>query len=133
MCSSDLIVPMDTARLATGGDIGSAPTVPELIEHALNVREPIASAARSGIPQAHAQQLEAPDHIQVEQRVCVMDSTIATRPTRLPPQIEGADHHLRRIGQAVMQSRKLTRPESTSPMRVFQFTSQTRLALGGPM
>ena len=31
-----------------------------------------------------------------------------------------------------MQSRKLTRPESAGPMRVFQLTSQTRLALRDP-
>jgi hypothetical protein len=61
-----------------------------------------------------------------------MDSTIATWPTRLPPHMEGADHHLSRIDQAVMQSRKLTRSESTGPMSFFQLTSQARLALGGP-
>jgi hypothetical protein len=36
---------------------------------------------------------------------------------------EMLDHHLRRIDQAVMQSRKLTRPESTCPMRFLQLTS----------
>ena len=34
---------------------------------------------------------------------------------------------------ALMQSRRLTRSESTGPMRVFQLSSETRLALGDPM
>src|SRR5687767_1612260 len=106
--------------------------LPELVEHVLKLREPIAGAARSGIPQPHTQELETPDHIQVEQRVRVTNSTIATRPTRLLPQMKDADHHLRRIDEAVMQSRKITRPESTGPMRFFRLTSQTRLAVGDP-
>src|SRR5688572_21259396 len=106
--------------------------LPELVEHVLKLREPIAGAARSGIPQPHTQELETPDHIQVEQRVRVTNSTIATRPTRLLPQMKDADHHLRRIDEAVMQSRKITRPESTGPMRFFRLTSRTRLAVGDP-
>ena len=46
--------------------------------------------------------------------------------------MKAADHHLRRIDQAVVQAWKLTRPEPTCPVRVFQLTSQTRLAVGGP-
>ncbi len=103
---------------------------PEMVEQALKVREPIAGGARFVIPQAHTQQLEAANHIQVEQRMRVANSTIATRPARPPPQIKGACHHLGRIDQAVMQSRHLTWPESTRPMRFFQLTSKTRLAVG---
>src|SRR5688572_28340109 len=51
---------------------------------------------------------------------------------RLPPRMSAASHHLRRIDQAVVQSRKLARPESTGPMRFFQSTSKARLALGDP-
>src|SRR5262245_30903955 len=105
---------------------------PELVEHILNERQPIAGAARSGIPQAHAQELEAADHIQVEQRVRVMDSTTATRPARLLPEMKSADHQLRWIDQAVMQAGKHTRLESTRPMRAFQLASKTRLALRNP-
>src|SRR5688572_14123504 len=39
-----------------------------------------------------------------------------------------ANHHLRRIDQAVMQSGNLTRPEATCPMRFFQLPAQTLLA-----
>jgi hypothetical protein len=60
------------------------------------------------------------------------NAAIATRPTRLTPQMKAADHHLRWIDQAVMQPRNLTRPESTCPMGVFQLASQTRLAAGDP-
>src|SRR5205823_449798 len=105
---------------------------PQRVEDILNLHETAADAARPGIPQAHAQQLEAPDDIQVEQRVRVSDATIATRPARLPPQIEGAQHHLRRVRRAVMQSRNLTGPESPGPMRLFQLTSETRLTVGHP-
>src|SRR5262245_47060796 len=59
-----------------------------------------------------------------------MDAAIATRPARPPPQMKAADHHLRRIDQAVMQSRNVARLESACPMRFFQLTSQTRLAVG---
>src|SRR5271155_344951 len=49
---------------------------PELIEHALNFREPSAGlflceVARALIPEAHAQELETPEYIQVKQRVRV--------------------------------------------------------------
>jgi hypothetical protein len=44
--------------------------------------------------------------------------------------MKAADHHLRWIGQAVVQSRKLTRPEPICPVRVFQFTTQARLIVG---
>src|SRR5262250_3603253 len=60
-----------------------------------------------------------------------MDATTATRPTRLLPQMEAADHHLRWIDQAVMQSWNVARSESTCPMCFFQTTSETRLAVGG--
>jgi hypothetical protein len=46
--------------------------------------------------------------------------------------MKGADHHLRRIDQAVVQSGNLARPESTCPMRFFQLTPKTRLAVGDP-
>jgi hypothetical protein len=46
--------------------------------------------------------------------------------------MKAADHHLHRIDQAVMQSRKLTRPESICPMRVFQLTPEARLVIGDP-
>src|SRR5687767_7066598 len=46
--------------------------------------------------------------------------------------MKSADHHLRRIDQAVVESRKLTRPEPACPMRFFQLASQTRLAVGDP-
>jgi hypothetical protein len=46
--------------------------------------------------------------------------------------MKAPDHHLRWIDQAVVQSRKLTRPESTCPMRIVQLTSNTRLAGGDP-
>src|SRR5688572_4398790 len=46
--------------------------------------------------------------------------------------MKGADHHLRRIDQAVMQSRNLARPESAGPMRFFQLPPQARLAVGDP-
>ena len=66
----------------------------------------------------------------VEQRVRVVDSTVATWPARLLPQMKGADRQLRRIGEAVIQSRKLARPESTGPICLFQLASQARLTLG---
>src|SRR5688500_7923731 len=59
----------------------------------------------------------------------VAKATVAARPTRLPPQMKAADHHLRRLDQAVMQTGKIARPESTRPMRVFQLTSQPHLAV----
>jgi hypothetical protein len=62
----------------------------------------------------------------------VVDSAIPTRPMRLPPQVEAADHHLCRIDQAVVQSRKVARRESTGPMRLLQLPSQARVALGDP-
>jgi hypothetical protein len=46
--------------------------------------------------------------------------------------MKAADHHLRRIDQAVVQSRELLGPESTRPMRFLQLTSKTRLAVGDP-
>ena len=105
------------------------------------MREPITGAVRpglapsersqsSGIPHAHAQELETSDQIQVEQCVRVTDSPIAARPTRLPPHMKTANHHLRRIDQAVMQSGEITRLESTCPMCFFQLTPKTRLAVG---
>src|SRR5579863_2634564 len=41
---------------------------PEFIEHSLNFREPPAGAAWVLVPKAHAQELEIPEHIQIEQR-----------------------------------------------------------------
>ena len=64
--------------------------------------------------------------------MCVVDSTIATRPARLPPQMKAADHHLHRIDQTVMQPRKLTRPETTCPMRFFQSASEARWIVNDP-
>jgi hypothetical protein len=61
--------------------------------------------------------------------VRVSETTIATRPTRLPPQVEGAHHHLCRVGRAVVQPGNVTRPEAAGPMRFFQLTSETRLTL----
>ena len=61
---------------------------PELVEDALNLRQPIADATRSGVPQAQTQQFKAPYDIQIEQGVRVPDTPIATRPTRLLPQMK---------------------------------------------
>ncbi len=106
------------------------PVLPQLVEHALNLGEAVAGTARSGIPQAHAQQLEVPDDIHGEERVRVADAAVATWPARLFPQMEAPDHHLRRIDQAVMQARNHTGPEATCPVRFFQLPSQAGLAGG---
>src|SRR5436853_7594235 len=54
-------------------------TSPELIKHALNFREPPARIAWALIPDPHAQKLEPPDYIQIEERVRVVHATVATR------------------------------------------------------
>ena len=90
------------------------------------VRRPfLREAARALIPEAHAQKLETPDYIQVEQRVRVVHAAVATRPPRLLPAIKAANHHLRRMDQVVMQILNLTRSESRGPMRFFQLASET--------
>ena len=80
----------------------------------------------------HAQQLEAPEHVQVEERVRVPDPAIATRPPGLPPQVEGPHHQFRGVGRAVVQSRNVAWLESTGPVSVFQLTSQAPLTLADP-
>src|SRR6185295_4567711 len=104
---------------------------PELVEDVLNLRQPIAGATRSGVPQAQTQQFKAPYYIQTEQGVRVPDTPIATRPTRLLPQMKDPGHDLRWIDQAVVHARHLARPESTCPMCFFQLTSKARFAVGG--
>src|SRR5262245_57937610 len=46
--------------------------------------------------------------------------------------MKGADHHLRRIDQAVVQSVNCTRLESAGPVRLFQLASETRVTVGDP-
>ena len=105
----------------------------------MNFREPPGSAARAlvlssrgrdCVPEAHAQKLETPDYIQVEQRVRVVHATVATRPPRLLPAIKATNHHLRRMDQVVMQILNLTRSESAGPMRGFQLASELSLTGG---
>ena len=98
----------------------------------MNFCEPPGRAARAFIPKAHAQKLETPEYIQVEQRVRVVHATIATRPARLLPAIKAANHHVRRMDQVVMQILNLTRSESPGPMGFFQLASEASLAGGGP-
>src|SRR5579862_6704021 len=101
---------------------------PKIIEHALNFREPPARATRDFIPKAHAQELEAPEYIQVEQRVRVVHAAVAPRPSRLLPAIKGANHHVRRMDQVVVKTLNLARFESSGPMRFFQLSSEKFLA-----
>src|ERR1700733_13312000 len=65
------------ARIAHDHGLIGGRTAPELIEHVLNFREPRARAAWVFIPNAHAQKLERPEYIQVEQRVRVVQATVA--------------------------------------------------------
>ena len=104
---------------------------PKPVEHALNLRQPIAGVARFWL--SHRRMLNSskqPYHVQVEQCVRVSDSTIATRPPRLSPQVKATDHHLRRIDQAVVQSRELLGPESTRPMRFFPIDLEDAIGCG---
>ncbi|MEP7306590.1 MAG: hypothetical protein ABJA98_13820 [Acidobacteriota bacterium] len=96
----------------------------------MNLRQSIAGAIRSGVPQAQTQQFKASDDIQIEQRVRVPDTPIATRPMCLLPQMKDPDHDLRWIDHAVVHVRHLARPESTCPMCFFQLISKARLAVG---
>jgi hypothetical protein len=95
----------------------------------LNFREPparvfLCKAARALVPDSHAQKLETPEYIQVEQRMRVVHATVATRPPCLLPAIKTANHHLRRMDQVVMQTLNLTRPESPGPMRFVQLAPE---------
>src|ERR1700722_7789520 len=65
------------ARIAHDHGLIGWRAFPQLIEHALNLREPPAGAARALIPDAHAQKLEIPEYIQVEQRLGVAHATVA--------------------------------------------------------
>ena len=60
-----------------------------------------------------------------------MDSAVAARPPGELPQMEAADHHLRWIGEAVLQPGNLLRLESTGPVRLLQLAPQPRLIVGG--
>src|SRR5690242_9712514 len=59
-----------------------------------------------------------------------MHASVKARPPRLLPAIKGANHHLRRMDQLVMQIPNRTRSESRGPMRFFQLASETSLAGG---
>src|ERR1700691_4506934 len=107
------------------------------MEHAFKFRQPPAAlflceSARAPIPavipKPHAQELETPEYIQVEQRVRVVHATVAARPPRLLPAIKPANHHVRRMDQVVVKTLNLTRSESGGPMRFFQLTSEQMAA-----
>ncbi len=116
-------IPHENRLLRRGGS-------PEPIEQILNKREPIAGFARAGIPKAHAQQLQAPNRIKVEQGVRASNATAAARPASLLPEVKAAHHHFRRIDEVVVQPGNLARPESTGPMRLFQLAAQAGLLAG---
>jgi len=59
-----------------------------------------------------------------------VQTTVATGPPSLLPEMEAANHHLRRMDQVVMKIVNLTRSESSGPMRFFQLASETSLAGG---
>lgn len=104
---------------------------PQIVEHMLNLRQSIISA-RAVVPNPHAKEFEAPDDVQAEERMRVADAAVPARPPRLPPQVEGAHHQLRRFGRAVVQSGNVARREATAPVRGFQLTSQPPVAFGDP-
>src|SRR5512141_1049062 len=119
------------ARIAHDCGLAGWRASPELIEHALNFCEPHAGATRTLVPEAHAQKLEPPEYIQVEERVREVHAAVAARPPRLLPAIKGANHHLRRMDQVVMQIPNGTRSESCGPMRFFQLAPHRSLARDG--
>ncbi len=102
---------------------------PRAARRSLRAARALIPATSSQMP--HAQKLETPEYIQVEQRVRVVHAAVAARPPRLLPAIKAANHHLRRMDQVVMQILNLTRSESPGPMRFFQLASETFLAGGG--
>ncbi len=127
------------ARIAHDHRLPGWRSSPEIIEHGLDFREPparagwalvLSSGVWDGVPEAHAQKLEPPEYIQVEQRVRVVRSAITARPARLLPAIEGANHHFRRMDQVVMQALNRTRSESSGPMRLFQLVPEAALVGG---
>src|SRR5579884_3350317 len=118
------------ARIAYERGLTGGRASPQFIEHALNFCEPPARAARALIPQPHAQKLQPPEYIQIQQSVRVVQAAVAARPPRLPPAIKGAHHHLRGMDQVIMQIPNRARPESRAPMRFFQLASETSRAPG---
>jgi hypothetical protein len=90
----------------------------------LNLREPLARCAR--VPNAHREQHEAPQHVQVEQRVRVENARVVPGPARALPHQERATHQFRRIDQIVVLSRRLARLEAARPVRFVQLPPQLR-------
>src|SRR5688572_6805442 len=103
---------------------------PHVVEQALDLREPLARRAR--IPEAHREQHEPPQHIQVEQRVRVENATVVTGPTRALPHEKGAAHQFRRIDEVVVLTGRLSRLEAARPVRFVQLAPETSVLRGGP-
>ena len=101
---------------------------PELVEHGLNLLEPL--GRRAPIPEPHREQHEPPQQIQIEQRVRVRDPSVMTRPTRALPHQKRAAHHLRGIDEVVVVLRCLARLEAAGPVRLLQLRPEARLVGG---
>ncbi len=101
--------------------------LPQRIEQRLHLRQARSDLRRPVIRDAHHQQLQLVQQVEIEQCLREAQTHGGWGPAPLPPQVERPDHHLAGIRKVVVQARHVPRREAARPVCPLQLPAQRRL------